>query len=302
MDLKTAILFAQEKFKTHGLTSASLDAEVLLLAAINRHRRKQRDKSWLYLNFGRYALEEEEEKSFRAFVRRRLRHEPVAYITGKKEFYGREFSVDSSVLIPRAETELLVDNSLRIIAEAKHKIALLDIGTGSGCVALSILAANAAAGHAGRIRAAFLNDISAAALTVARANAKRLGLLARVEFLEGDLVDALEKLKAYPDVLVTANLPYVTEENYARLLPSVKDFEPKLALTASTRGLSLIYRLLDNFAPLSQDFTSFALLLEADPRQMQAIEKRAKKMIPGIETEIFRDLRGKKRAIRIAHK
>jgi len=302
MDLKEAILFAQKKFKDTGITSASLDAEVLLLATIDKNTREKKDKSWLYLNFERYTLSATEEKKFKEAVRRREGNEPIAYITGKKEFYGLDFFVDKNVLIPRTETEIIVEKSLRILESSRKEHILLDIGTGSGCIAINILDRLRSMNQTQKIKRAFANDISAKALKVAEKNAKRHKLKSKIIFLDCDLEDALEKIKIYKNIIITANLPYIAPEDYERLRSNVKDFEPKIALTTKDDGLYHINRLMIRFAAISHNFDSFYLLLEADPQQIRTIEKISQKMTKNIATEVIKDIRGKKRVIIIYKK
>jgi len=163
-------------------------------------------------------------------VGRRARREPVAYITGVREFYGREFHVTPAVLIPRPETEGLVEQAIMAIAAGAARWpapVVVDVGTGSGCVAITIALAHA---HA-RVIA---TDVSAAALDVARLNAQRLG--ATVEFVETSL---LPEVPATFDFIVS-NPPYISTADRASLAPDVRDFEPEQALFADENGLAVI--------------------------------------------------------------
>jgi len=167
-----------------------------------------------------------------AAVRRRATHEPVAYITGVREFYGREFRVTPAVLIPRPETEALAELAIAATQDSlklseSRDLVVVDVGTGSGCVAVTI--AMDCPGE--RVIA---TDVSAAALTVARENAQRLG--ARVEFVESSL---LPPTPPVVDVIVS-NPPYVPKADQAALPPDVRDFEPDLALFAEDDGLAVI--------------------------------------------------------------
>jgi release factor glutamine methyltransferase len=300
MNLHEAILFARKKFTAQSIASASLDAEVLLLEAVNRGRRMKRDKSWLYLCQYSYHLSEKEESRLRAFVKRRARHEPVAYILGRKEFYGLDFYVDKSVLIPRSDTEVLVDKALEEITAAGQGSVLMDLGTGSGCIPIALLKTMEERGQSDRIRAAYADDISADALRVAKKNAKKHGVEKRIEFLRLDLEKALEKLPPGEHILLTANLPYIKPENYPLLPDPVRRFEPKIALTAPEKGLYHIRRLLEKFSALKNSFAGYSIFLEADPAQMRSIASMAKKNLPGCQTETFSDLRWKKRVMKIS--
>lgn len=163
-----------------------------------------------------------DERRFRALLARRLAGEPVAYLLGEKEFFGRAFRVDARVLIPRPETEHLVEAVLALGGALPERARVLDLGTGSGAVALTL----ALERPHWRLVA---GDLSLAALDVARENARRFGLLGRVSFLAVDLASALV-LSAVD--LVVANLPYVVREEAPLLSPEVRDFEPGSALFA----------------------------------------------------------------------
>lgn len=300
MDIQTALLGAQKKLKDSGITSASLDAEVLLLAAINHKRRRDpRDKNWLYLNAISAQLSTTDKKRFDAMLERRMRHEPIAYILNSKAFYDLDFYVDHNTLIPRPETELIVEEALDIIKDSKGRFSLIDIGTGSGCIPIAILTSIAGTVCTDKLSRVFADDISGDALKVARKNAKRYALDGKISFLNLDLEQALEKLPRHASVIITANLPYIDEKDYPLLGTGVRDFEPKTALVAGENGLSEIGRLIGKFASLRDDSTTYAILLEADPRQMRSIEVRAKKNLPGCDIRVIKDLRGKKRMIRI---
>jgi release factor glutamine methyltransferase len=158
-------------------------------------------------------------------IARRLAHEPVAYLTGEREFYGRTFQVTPDVLIPRPETELLVDEALKHLPDRRPLI--VDVGTGSGCVAVTL---SLEAPQADLVA----TDISAAALAVARSNGERLG--ARVSFVEASLTSNIE---GEVD-LVVSNPPYIALADRASLPPDVRDHEPGLALFGGEDGLSVI--------------------------------------------------------------
>ncbi|MEX2105763.1 MAG: peptide chain release factor N(5)-glutamine methyltransferase, partial [Solirubrobacterales bacterium] len=177
-------------------------------------------------------------RRFGEMVRRRLRREPVAYILGRKGFRHLEISVDRRVLIPRPETELLVE-----VALERQPATVLDVGTGSGAIALAI--ADELPGCA-----VTAIDTSPGALDVARANAERLGLADRVRFLEGGLPEALEGVHAPAFDLILANLPYVAERDWASLQPEVTEWEPREALLAGPDGLDAYRALLPRVAGL----------------------------------------------------
>lgn len=296
MNPKTAIVFASAKFREKDITSAPLDAEVLLLEAINGG---EKNRSWLYLNFEKYILSREEEEKFRNFIRRRERHEPVAYIIHKKEFYGFDFFVDKNVLIPRPETEIIVKKVLDIIKNVETPLTLIDIGTGSGCIPVSILKSSNMDKSSSKIKKVYADDISEKALGIAKINAKKHGVSSQMTFLKCDLETALEKIKDCKNLILTANLPYIAPEDYEKLNANVKNFEPKIALTAKDKGLYHIARLIKKFGALSANMSSYYIFLEADPKQMGNIEIFAKTNLPKANMEIIKDLRGKRRVAKI---
>ena len=170
-------------------------------------------------------------------IERRRKREPVAYILGEREFYGRMFQVTPAVLIPRPETELLVDAALAAIPAGNAGV--VDAGTGSGCLAITLALECPDA----RVVA---TDVSPAALAVAKANAERHGVADRVEFLETDL---LRGAPSRVDVIVS-NPPYVPERDRSSLAPEVLDFEPSEALFSGPEGLDTIRRLVPAALPL----------------------------------------------------
>ncbi|MCP9454730.1 MAG: peptide chain release factor N(5)-glutamine methyltransferase [Nitrospira sp.] len=172
-----------------------------------------------------------------SLVTRRSAREPLQYILGTQEFCGLEFCVTPAVLIPRPETELLVQEVLRIV-DLNHEDVVVDVGTGSGCVAVTLATILAKA----RILAV---DRLPDALAVAQANAKRHGVLHRIEWMEGDLLAPLEErgLKGKVDIIVS-NPPYLSEAEWEQLPPEVRQFEPRSALVAGPTGTEYHERLL----------------------------------------------------------
>lgn len=168
------------------------------------------------------------EKAFEALLARRLAGEPVAYLTGHREFYGRDFLVDSSTLIPRPETEHLVDAALEFFRN-RENVRFLDLGTGSGCIAVTL-----AAERPGWRGTAV--DISSGALAVAKRNAELNGVSDALEFRQADFTMPLP-LAAGSFDLVVSNPPYISEEEYAGLEPGVRNFEPRSALVPGPEGL-----------------------------------------------------------------
>ncbi|HTF88076.1 MAG TPA: peptide chain release factor N(5)-glutamine methyltransferase [Planctomycetota bacterium] len=206
----------REFLERKQFSEARLEAELLVAHALGIDRLR------LFLELDR-PLAPEEVTRGRALLSRRARREPVAYITGQREFYARPFQVDAAVLIPRPETELLVDRAREIVRSRELAAPrCLDVGTGSGVIALTLALEIPSA----RVVAV---DVSATALAVARANAKSLGVAeGAVEFLEGD--GALAARERAPFDLVLSNPPYIALESKASLAADVRDHEPALAL------------------------------------------------------------------------
>lgn len=213
-----------------GIESARLNAELLIGHALERRRMQ------LYLEFERPLAEAELER-IRPLVRRRAAHEPLQYILGETEFHGLRLKVDRRALIPRPETELLVELAAQRCA-AHPPARILDLGTGSGAITLALAARFAEARVLGV-------DRSAEALDLARENARSCGLAERVEFQGGDWFDALP-----PGTfdLIVSNPPYLTAEETAATAPEVRNFEPLPALTAAEEGLADLRRII-NGAP-----------------------------------------------------
>ena len=210
---------------------------------------------------------------FQEWIARLAGGEPLAYVRGKQEFYGIELAVDTRVLIPRPETELLVERSLELIAEINSDCSLFDVGTGSGAIVLAILAElkeQRALDLFSLVRATAL-DVEDGALQVARANSARLGLANKVQFLKSDLLTELpsDALRAAGRTnLIVANLPYIALNDQVQ--ESVKRFEPASALWAGEEGLDIITRLAKQI--IERAATGTILLLEVGAEQAAQVE------------------------------
>ena len=216
---------ATDILRERGSRSPRLDAELLLVYSLGFKNRVE-----LYTNFDR-PLTEEEVENYRQLIIRRAKGEPVAYITGKREFYGFEFCVERGVLIPRPETELLVEAVYEFL-KGKEGLTVVDVGTGSGCIVLTLCKLT------GGKHSFFGTDISKKALEVARENRERLGCY-KVQFLKGDLLSPVD----FPVDVVVSNPPYVPL-NDKRLDREVLKFEPAVALFGGETGLEVIERLI----------------------------------------------------------
>jgi release factor glutamine methyltransferase len=205
-----------------------LDAQVLLSHVLDVER------ATLY-TYPEHLLTAQQEQQFSQLIERRKLGEPIAYLTGHKEFFGLDFLVDRRVLIPRPETELLVEAALSIIRErlADARVPVVaDIGTGSGIIPITL------AVQEPRLPYLYASDISSDALAVARLNCQRHAVEQRVRLLQGDLLAPLPE----PIDLLTANLPYVGTDEMEVLTPEVHAYEPHLALFSGDQGLDAMRR------------------------------------------------------------
>ncbi len=212
-----------------NLPGARLDAQVLLGHVLGVER------ATLYA-YPEREVSVEQEQRYLALIERRMRHEPVAYLVEHKEFYGLDFFVDRRVLIPRPETELLVETALASISAviaAGHTPVIADIGTGSGAIPIALVVTET------RLPYIYASDISSAALEVARLNCQRHHVAERVRLLQGDLLAPLPE----PVDLLLANLPYVGTDEIHSMTPDVLEYEPHLALFSGPQGLALIERM-----------------------------------------------------------
>jgi release factor glutamine methyltransferase len=223
--IETVLRWATEDFRGRGIESPRLDAEVLLAHALTTTRVK-------LIVEARRSLDPSELARFRGMVKRRRTREPVAYLVGAREFYGRSFRVDGRVLIPRPDTETLVDVALARTRSCSMSMRALDLCTGSGCVAITLVRERPTS----RVVAA---DLSPEALVLARDNAQRLGAY-NIAFRQADLFSGLEPLGPFD--VVTANPPYIATAEVGSLQPDIRDFEPRVALEAGPGGLEVVRR------------------------------------------------------------
>jgi release factor glutamine methyltransferase len=220
--IEAVVKWATDDFRARAIENPRLDAEVLLAHALGSTRMQ------LILDSKR-PLAPPELARFRDLVKRRRAHEPVAYLLGHREFYGRDFRVDARVLVPRPDTETLVDVALARTRACSMSMRALDLCTGSGCVAISLARERPTASVAAV-------DVSGDALSVARENAARLGAY-NIAFYEGDLFAPIAQSRF--DV-ITANPPYIPSAEIPTLMSDVRDFEPRLALDGGDDGLALV--------------------------------------------------------------
>lgn len=277
MTLKQALREARATLERHSIIDSRLVSELLLRHALGISQVQ------LYQDLHR-ELSPREESDFGRLIERCLSGEPVAYVTGHREFYGLDFYVDASVLVPRPETELLVERALALAREWPMA-TIADIGTGSGAIAVS-LALNL---PQTRI---YATDVSEPALRVARLNCRRHGVDDRVCLLWGDLLSPLPQ----PVDLIVANLPYVREEEVSRR--GLTGFEPSLALNGGGDGLERIRELCHGLGGGLRP--GGALLLEVGMGQSRAVAGLLRSLFPGAGIEITPDLSGIERVICLA--
>ena len=274
MTLKQTLSHAREILNSSNIEDATLESELLLRRALKISRVQ------LYLNPD-YELASKEEETFWHLIERRLSGEPTAYITGHREFYGLDFHVDRSVLIPRPESELLVEKALKL-AQNRTTPAIAEVGTGCGAIAIS-LALNLPQTKI------YATDISASALKTALTNCQKHGVADRISLLQGDMLGPLPE----PVDLVVANLPYVRESELSRV--NTHNFEPSLALNGGRDGLDKIRRLCrraDN--GLRPDG---CLLLEIGQGQKSAVTTLLHRLFRSAGIEVTPDLSGVDRVV-----
>jgi release factor glutamine methyltransferase len=308
MTIREALIEGSGVLAAAGIENPGLDASLLLAAILNTSRSS-------IIASGPQPLTETSFAAFNDMIKRRLNGECTAYIIGKKEFYGLEFMVNPSVLVPRPETELLVETAKQITmsneqlamsnenresTEMVQRVRVLDLCTGSGAVAIALK-------HEMPEWEVCATDISEEALTVAAANAARLLPPNSITFYQGDLYEALSPhcllltdqphssliTNHYPLTTIISNPPYVSTVEIPGLSPEVRG-EPILALDGGSDGLELIRRIISG-AP-SYLGSGGVLLLEADPRQMNSISALLDQA-GFIDVQIHKDLSGNERVI-----
>ncbi len=276
--IRRILAWIAKDFAERGIDTARLDGELIVAHALGL------DRVRLYMDLDR-PLSEEERAAIRALVKRRREREPIAYIVGFKEFWGRRFAVSPAVLVPRPDTETLVERALELVpSDAEARV--LDLCTGSGILGLTLAAERPLA----RVD---LTDLSADALAVARRNTEALGLSERVRLFEGDLFAAVPEGSRY--ALITANPPYIAASELPSLPADVREHEPRQALIAGEDGFAIHRRLVED-APRFLD-PGGTILIEVGAGQAEALEALFAAR-PEVEaTARHRDLAGIERAV-----
>ena len=277
MTLEQALSRARAILATNNIEDTPLESELLLRYCLGINRVQ------LYLDLNR-ELSPKQEETFWHLIKRRLNGEPTAYITGHREFYGLDFYVDSRVLIPRPETELLVEKALNL-AQRRTVSTIAEIGTGCGAIAIS-LALNLPQTKI------YATDISASALDAALLNCQEHGVVNRICLLRGDMLDPLPE----PVDLIITNLPYVKKPELPAISPM--NFEPWLALNGGSDGLEKIHQLCRQVS--SKLRPEGSLLLEIGQGQATAVTTFLRSLFPLARVEVTPDLSGTDRVVSLA--
>lgn len=269
-------------FKEKGIESPRLDAEVLLGHVLEKER------IYLYVHFDE-PLQPQELAEYREAIKQRIRRVPVAYIIGQREFMGLTFHVTEDTLVPRPDTEILVQAAIERLkklggADEARPVRFADIGTGTGAICLSVL-------HYLPQATADTVDISEAARSVAEENAESLGVADRVKFYTGDLLAPLAE--AYDAIL--SNPPYIPDADIEGLAPEVRCKEPRTALSGGADGLDFYRRLVVDSPALLKD--DGFLAVEVGIHQAQAVAKMAVESGKFARTEIIKDYGGIERVV-----
>lgn len=280
------MLAATRRLREAGSDTPQLDTAVLLAHVLGV------SKTWLYAHPNR-NLTEEEITRFETLVRRRMSHEPVAYLVGYKPFFGLDITVDNRVLVPRPETEQLVERALayaRRLANEGRRPRIADVGTGSGAIAVA-LACNLPEATV------YATDLSDEALAVAEQNIWRYGLGEQVQLLPGYLLEPL----CEPVDIIVANLPYVPIADLAGLPCEVKEYEPVMALDGGPDGLAVIAALL-RMVQATEDrpqklISGGRIFLEIGHDQGPAMQALVHEILPGAHVEVLKDYADRDRVV-----
>jgi release factor glutamine methyltransferase len=249
MNIQSAIIEGANILKNKSINSAKLDSEILLASVIDK------DRKYLILNNDQ-NIKEKNLKHFKKLINKRSFREPIAYLTNKKHFWNYKFFVNKDTLIPRPDTELIVEQILKL-TKLKTKMKILDIGVGSGCILLTIL----------KERKNFYGvgvDISKKCLNISKINAKNLNVSSRAKFFKSD-VDKFD-LGKYD--LIVSNPPYIKKFDLKYLEKDVANFEPKLALDGGLDGLSEIRKVITKSSELIKKNGKFILEIGFDQKNI----------------------------------
>jgi release factor glutamine methyltransferase len=277
--------WSTNRLKDHRIENPRLNAELLLARSLNLSR------EGLYRNL-HGQLKEKERETLEKMIQRRISGEPLQYILEKQEFWSIDFKVDPRVLIPRPETELLVEQSLMILSEKSLRgvPSILEIGTGSGAIAIAL---------AKEVKNIFLiaTDISRDALVLAKENARSAGIQDQIKFVNGDLFGPLHPSKERkPFDLILSNPPYIIRHEIGSLVKEVRDYEPTIALDGGEDGLEF-YRRFVSQAPFYLRVGGW-LLLEIGQNQREMVSKLIEEEGTFLKSECVPDLSGFERVVK----
>ena len=252
MNIEIAIKNACEELNKNKIGSALLDSELLLSKVIKK------DRKFILLNPNK-KLDQSDQDSFKDLIIERSKGKPLAYLTGIKSFWNNDFKINEKILIPRPDTEIIIDQVLNIYKN-KRNVSFLDIGIGSGCIALSIL----------KEKKSFLAtgvDLSQDCIKICRYNAIKLGVANRIKLLKSDV----DNLFFHKYDLIVSNPPYIKKFDLRKLDKCVKDYEPRLALDGGLEGLSVIRKVIKKSSELIK--THGKLILEIGYDQKVPVKK-----------------------------
>jgi release factor glutamine methyltransferase len=298
MTVMEALQWANNKLRKAGVDSPMLDAEILLAHTLDT------SKAWLFSHFADKLKTHQQEK-FYELIDRRENREPVAYLVGKKAFYGRDFAVNKHVLVPRPETETMIELAIDALKDKDPERTLIaDLGTGSGAIAVTLAAETNLP--------VIAVDIDEQALETAKKNAAALVPDTTVDFQLGNLAEPIIRIfktirgqtnvqtsSVYPfkTLLIAANLPYLSESRMEHLQPDVRH-EPELALRAGQDGLDAYWELFRQLRTHRQILPrELIVLIEIDPEQSIAAEKLILHNFPNAKLETHKDLQGLERVV-----
>jgi release factor glutamine methyltransferase len=308
MNIKEAHIWAKKELRGAGVSEPESSVLVLLGEVFSGEKRNAKsEKCWTraeIMGHPEKELNPFQVSKFKGFVRRRKKHESVWQIIGKVEFYGLKFHVNKNVLVPRPETELLVQQVIQQITNSKHQIPnkfqiqntkfnILDVGTGSGTIAISL------AGEIAKLQISsskfqiVATDISGKALMVARKNAKLNKVADKIEFIKADLFPPIAKSKkliAGKFDIIVSNLPYIPSEDMDTLAMDVHHYEPKLALDGGPGGLEIYERFLSRVGNYLKP--EGMIFCEIGINQGEGFKRLVKKHLPSARVEILGDLAG----------
>jgi len=286
MTLERVLQQTARVFNLHGIEDSHLEARILLGHILKL------SPAQLYTQPER-TLSQEKIESLQQLIERRLCREPTAYIVKHKEFYGVDFYVDPRVLIPRPETELLVEKSFEFaknrtncLSSLKKPFLIADVGTGCGAIAISL------ALNLPQIEV-YATDISPSALEVARLNCEYHNVMEQITFIQGNLLEPVPE----PVDLIVANLAYIKSSELADLSPEITNFEPIVAIDGGRNGLDLIQQLLEQAE--EKIHSRGCLLLEIGQNQGKAMVSLINHCLPKARFELIPDLSGIKRVVKI---